>query len=133
MMNKQYIACIIDDDTINQFVFTRIIQNHHFTKEIITFPNGQEALSFLTNNLDCQKIPDVIFVDINMPVMDGWEFLEHYTQLKISKKVLIYLLSSSVNPADIEKSKRIPLVNSYFVKPIKTEQIQEIILALQKE
>jgi CheY-like chemotaxis protein len=133
-MTNQCIAYIIDDDTINQFVFKRIIENKKFTKKIIPFLNGQLAIDFIKTHLkDHENLPDVIFIDINMPVMDGWEFMEAFQKLPLSKRTLIYLLSSSINPADLERAKKTNFVSDYIIKPIKNEQLDAIIQELEKK
>jgi CheY-like chemotaxis protein len=130
-MSNLFIAWIIDDDTINQFVFTKIIAAQKFTKEIVSFLNAELAITFLEDNIATpENLPDVIFVDINMPMMDGWDFLEEYKKLGVNKKTLIYLLSSSINPYDIEKAQKIPLVSGYIIKPIKNEKLKDIIASL---
>jgi CheY-like chemotaxis protein len=130
-MINQHIACIIDDDNINQFIIKRVVENHNFTKKIISFSNGQEAFDFLFNNQkDSENLPDIIFTDINMPIMDGWTFLEHFKTLKFDKNILIYLLSSSIDANDFEKSKTIPEVSGYLIKPIQNKEIENIISKL---
>jgi CheY-like chemotaxis protein len=130
-MINQHIACIIDDDSINQFIIKRVIEDHNFTKKIIPFLNGREAIDYLSDNINVlENLPDLIFIDINMPVMNGWDFLELFKNLKFPKKILIYLLSSSIDKTDFEKSKTFQEVTGYLLKPLKNEQLIEIIIKL---
>jgi two-component SAPR family response regulator len=132
-MTNQYIVCIIDDDSINQFIINRVIDQHNFTKKTLSFLNGQEAIDYLFQNINfTENLPDFIFVDINMPLMNGWDFLEQYQKLNLPKKTLIYLLSASIDNSDFEKSKTIPEVTGYLVKPIQNDQIEDIIAELNK-
>ena len=123
--------CIIDDDTIYQFTAKKTIEAINFDGNILSFFNGEEAINFLTKNgLEARVLPDIIFLDINMPVMDGWQFLDAFNKLKttICKPIRIYMVSSSVDVDDIRKSKEQYGVNDYIVKPIHRDRFKEILL-----
>ena len=97
------------------------------------FSNGLKAINFLKDEMgNKENIPDVLFLDINMPVMDGWEFLEEYLLIKpmMPKSVVIYMVSSSVDEKDVIKSKSISALSGYLVKPISSQNIMEIILGI---
>jgi CheY-like chemotaxis protein len=133
-MTKPFIICIVDDDNIYQFTTTRTIQTHKLAKKILLFSDGEEALQFLSDNIgNRETLPDIIFLDINMPIMDGWQFLEEYIMIKpkIGKKITIYMISSSVDPVDVERAKKINEISDYIVKPINPEMLKEIIDALE--
>jgi CheY-like chemotaxis protein len=90
---------------------------------------------FLVNNVaNNENLPDIIFLDINMPVMDGWHFLEEYIKLKprIGKVITIYMISTSVDPEDIERAKKIREVSDYIVKPVMPGMLKGIIENLAK-
>ncbi|MBX9734265.1 MAG: response regulator, partial [Chitinophagaceae bacterium] len=126
-MHNPFIICIIDDDEVYQFTVTKNIQSQKLAKKILVFSDGEEALQFLTANIgDNDAVPDVIFLDINMPIMDGWQFLEKYIHLKprIGKKVTLYMVSSSVDPADTQRAKAIEEISDYIIKPITPEQLK---------
>ncbi|MFD2099008.1 response regulator [Flagellimonas iocasae] len=117
---------LVDDDDTYQFIIERTISSINLVKSIRIFSNGREAIDFLESSLnDPSSIPDVILLDLTMPVMDGWEFLENYLLLKprIGKKIYIYIVSSSVNPSDVEKAKSISEVTDYMVKPLTKEKL----------
>jgi CheY-like chemotaxis protein len=133
-MTKPFIICIVDDDNVYQFTTTRTIETHKLAKKILIFSDGEEAIKFLVDNLgNSETLPDIIFLDINMPIMDGWQFLEEYVMLKpkIGKKITIYMISSSVDPADLERAKKISEISDYIIKPINPEMLKEIIDALE--
>jgi CheY-like chemotaxis protein len=133
-MNKPFIICIVDDDNIYQFTTTRTIQTHKLAKKILIFSDGEEALNFLIDNIgNSETLPDIIFLDINMPIMDGWQFLEEYVMIKpkIGKKITIYMISSSVDPVDLKRAKAISEISDYIIKPINPEMLKEIINALE--
>jgi CheY-like chemotaxis protein len=134
MLRKKPLICIIDDDKIQQFLLTRIINQNNLAENIITFFDGEEALQYLTDNKATnEKIPDAIFLDINMAIMDGWQLMEKYANIKteIKKKVVIFMLSSSVNPIDIERASKINEISEYILKPINHEVINRIFKNLE--
>lgn len=132
-MKKALTICIIDDDEVYQFAITRNIQAEQLATKILQFSDGKEALNYLSANIgNNDAIPDLIFLDINMPIMDGWQFLETYVQLKpqIGKKITLYMVSSSMDPIDTKRAKQIAEVSDYIIKPITPEQLKAIVEAL---
>ena len=94
------------------------------------FSNGEEAIHYLKKNAaDGSSIPDIIFLDINMPVMNGWQFLEEYAHLRsdLQKNITIYMVSSSVDEYDIRKSKEFKTVSDYIIKPIQKEKFSQVL------
>ena len=130
MIRKRPLICIIDDDEIYQFLLTNIINSNKLAEEIITLSNGEKAIQYLSNNraID-ENIPDVIFLDVNMPIMDGWQFIEEYAGIKkeIKKKIVIIMFSSSLNLIDIERARKINEISDYIVKLIKLEDIERFL------
>jgi CheY-like chemotaxis protein len=119
--NKIGTMYVIDDDDTYQFVIKRTIEATRLVQQIKIFSNGREAMSFLESVLEKPELlPEIILLDLTMPVMDGWNFLENYLLIKprIGKKVIIYVVSSSINPVDVERAKNISEVTDYVVKPI---------------
>ncbi|AEV31937.1 Response regulator receiver domain protein [Owenweeksia hongkongensis DSM 17368] len=133
-MNKPFIICLIDDDDIYQFTFTKGLKGNKIAKRILVFSDGEEAIDFMLDNVsNPEALPDVIFLDINMPVMDGWEFLEEFVELKpkVGKEITIYMVSSSVDPADVDRAKAISDVSDYLIKPVGEDQLQKIIAGIE--
>ena len=129
-MKKIETLYVIDDDDTYQFIIRKVVEETRLVDQIKLFSNGKEALTFLESAISEKKtLPDVILLDISMPVMDGWEFLENFILLnpKVGKKIIIYLVSSSVNPRDVEKARSIAEVTDYVVKPITKEKLIELI------
>ncbi len=130
MISKRPLIAIIDDDDIQHYLLTRIIDGHNLAESILTFLDGEKALQFLADNSSTnENIPDIIFLDNNMPIMDGWQFLEEYPSLecKIKKKVHIFMASSSVNPEDIERARNINQISGYIEKPITLDKLKGVI------
>lgn len=129
MIKKLPIIGIIDDDTIYQFMLTRIINQHKLAESILSFLDGEKAIEYLIENkTKDDKIPDILFLDVNMPIMDGWMFIEEYARIKteITKKIVVFMLSSSVDPLDIERAGKISEISNYIIKPIKIEEVIRI-------
>ncbi len=113
--------CIIDDDELYKMLLKKTVNNLKSKTKVISYANGEEAiLGLLENKSDPSKLPDTILLDINMPVMDGWEFMEEYLsiQKEFSKSMVIYIASSSIANQDIEKSKTYKEISGYLIKPI---------------
>jgi CheY-like chemotaxis protein len=123
---------LIDDDQVYLFAATKTIEATGLAGTVDVCTNGLDALEYLNRIISSSgKLPDVIFIDINMPVMDGWEFLEEYKTLstRINDNIKIYILSSSVDKNDIMRSKEYSSVIEYVVKPVYKEKFSEILQA----
>lgn len=124
---------IIDDDEINNFIAAKLIDKIPPKATVSTCLNGQEGIDFIKARIgNEEEMPDIIFLDINMPVMNGWEFLEEYDSVKsqITKNVSINMLSSSVYNDDISKSKTFLTVNKFISKPLTIEKIKDLYQSL---
>ncbi|ADV50898.1 response regulator receiver protein [Cellulophaga algicola DSM 14237] len=133
-MSNPINICIVDDDNIYQYTIVKTIKSLDFASKIITFSDGEEALNFVLKNLnDKIELPDIILLDINMPIMDGFQFMEEFVKIKpkLGKKIVIYMVSSSVDPKDIERTKKISAISDYIIKPIEIEKLKTIIQVLQ--
>ena len=96
-MKQIEILALVDDDDTFVFITQRIIEQTNHVKEIKVFNNGLDALNYLKNNLNNDyQLPEVIFLDLSMPIMDGWQFLDEFTSLSLktdkTEKILIYIL-----------------------------------------
>ncbi len=134
MSTVKYNVCLIDDDKVYQFTSKMILEATQLTSKIITFFNGQEAIDFFLalENQHIDILPDVIFLDINMPILNGWNFLELFDKIYYSlpKKILIYVVSSSVDDSDMERSKSFACVTDYVIKPINKEKYRLLLSVL---
>ncbi|RCH55764.1 response regulator [Mucilaginibacter hurinus] len=124
------IACVIDDDEIYTFAVKRIIAHAKFAEKTLFFHNGQVALDFFAEYIrQTDMLPDVILLDINMPVLDGWQFMDEFAKLvpHIDKKIIVYIVSSSIAEEDYSKAKSIESVSDFIVKPITVEKLHLIL------
>jgi two-component system, chemotaxis family, chemotaxis protein CheY len=130
MARKAPIIALVDDDKIFQLTASKTIKSTAISDKILQFLNGEEALKFLRQNIsDPATLPDYIFLDINMPYIDGWMFLDDYQLLKskITKPISIYMVSSSIDPRDIERAKTNQNVKDYVIKPVTREKFLELL------
>jgi CheY-like chemotaxis protein len=127
---KKKIIWVIDDDIIYQTIIHKLIKKAGVFSAHSSFMNGKEAINTLKNTLgENDFLPDIILLDINMPVMDGWEFMEEIKMIKakINKQIIIYIVSSSIALEDKNKSKTFPDIFGYIPKPISANDLIAIV------
>ncbi len=116
---------LIDDDTIQNHLVKMTIKKIDREIDLTFFSNPILALDFLSKISDIDSNPDIILLDLNMPELSGWQFLEQYAKFPITSKVAI--LSSTIDTNDVEKSKTFPLVFHFCHKPLTPEKLIEIL------
>lgn len=132
-MKKIDLACIVDDDPMHVFITKRHLKHSGQVHKIIICRNGKDAYHTLhALVVNEQTLPNVIFLDLNMPIWDGWQFLDEFTKIEVKNPIMIYILTSSNNEEDFKKAAQYSLVNNYFVKPISQHEIGQILKDLNK-
>lgn len=127
-MKKIDIACIIDDDPIFIFGAKKVMQLADVCNGFLIYKDGQEALDSLKSIIfSNEKLPDIILLDLNMPILDGWQFLDEFIKVPVAKEILIYIVSSSVDPKDVLRAKSYEIVTNYIVKPITMQNLTNIL------
>ncbi|KAA5539665.1 response regulator [Adhaeribacter rhizoryzae] len=119
---------LIDDDATTIFLTQRLLKRFAIEVEVLTAAHGQEALAIVRAVCEQEQCPELIFLDINMPIMDGFEFLEQLQKsANLSKAAIkIILVSSSTHQLDLAKAKQYPLIG-YIEKPLTSEKLSEFL------
>jgi len=134
MANSRYFAVmLIDDNEIDNLINQKMIEASGITQHIYTHTGARSAIEFLNNiegleGLSSQVLPDVIFLDIDMPLMDGFQFLDEFEQMgdEIKNKCRVVMLTSSINPQDVNKSKKYSYVKKYINKPLSHQNLEKL-------
>jgi CheY-like chemotaxis protein len=127
-MDRPIELCIIDDDKIFLFGIRRLAETSNQTIHLREFHNGQSALDFFKRTKEeNDELPDVILLDLNMPVLDGWQFLEEFSILCSERQACVIVLSSSIDPNDLERAKHFPIVKKFVHKPISRATFESFI------
>lgn len=119
---------LIDDDTVNNFITKLTLERNNLAEVIHECVNGKEGLTYL-NALCCQDDglkPDYILLDLNMPGVDGWQFLSEYKHLKDDCKAPVYILTSSDHEDDLSKANLYQEVKGYITKPLLAEKVANL-------
>lgn len=131
-MKKFNDVFVVDDDKVYHFILKNLLKRNNIEVNSRFFENGHDAIEGLKeNSKNGTTLPDLILLDINMPVMDGWQFLEEFRKIKatLNKETVIYMVSSSNSPFDLNKAKDFPNeIQDYFLKPVCLEDICRIFL-----
>ncbi|OYQ35658.1 hypothetical protein CHU92_10620 [Flavobacterium cyanobacteriorum] len=128
-MNKKLnLIMLVDDNKIDNFFHEIVIKKFNPEINVLAKESGQEALDYL-NKPNNTELPDMIFLDINMPGMDGWEFLEHYKALdkSIHHSVIVVMLTTSANPDDMEYASKHNVIAEFRTKPLTLEMLKELV------
>ena len=123
MLHQLSKVYLIEDDAVTTFLIKTLMEKFSFASEILTYSNGAEALDALQKAIE---FPELLFLDLNMPIMDGWQFLETIQNIPQFSKIPTYILTSSVDPSDKSKSETYPNVVGYLAKPLSKKDLSTI-------
>ncbi len=129
-MSRKLNVLLIDDDAITNYLHKRTLNSTQLTRTIQVAETVQEALSFWKNPAEAeQEKPELIFLDLNLPGLSGWDFIDEYKKIEShnNNPAIIIILSASVNYDDEKKAKDMAEVAEYRRKPLTAEMLTEII------
>ncbi|SKB27486.1 Response regulator receiver domain-containing protein [Maribacter arcticus] len=128
-MSNTPLVWIIDDDDISKYVMKRNLRQLSVTN-VIEFPDSVQPLKILSDNFEStNELPDIILLDLNMPILNGFQFMEEFkvANEKIKKDIQIYMLTSSLSSEDVDRAKSFPEISEYFIKPITLRNLSRIV------
>jgi CheY-like chemotaxis protein len=124
-MSKIKMTYIIDDDAIFVFVLKKLLEKNGNFGNMIDFKNGNDAIDILFSKES--ELPCVILLDLNMPIIDGWQFLDQLEDSELKDQLNVYIMSSSIDRTDIEKSKTYSIVKDFISKPVNADKLNKIL------
>ena len=125
---------LIDDSKLDNFFHTRVINKHGAVKHVIVKDSAEDGLEYLKDNGENKgSPPDIIFLDINMPGMNGWEFIEEYSRLEkqLQSQIVVVMLSTSENPDDIALALTKDIIADFKTKPLTVAMLDDIIMKIK--
>ncbi len=126
-MSKLRKILLVDDDEHTNFLNKAIIRHAKFAEEVVAQMTASEALEYIRNQESDGDLPDLIFLDINMPLMDGWEFMQEYSELLLNGSApKVIMLTSSINPKDLQRAEEVSGIAGFRSKPLSSEVLNEI-------
>ncbi|WP_051892101.1 response regulator [Arenibacter algicola] len=129
MTHKYKKLMIVDDNKIDIFITIKLLSKYCFAKDVLQYTSAEKALEYLKeNNLNIENLPDLIFLDINMPIMDGFEFLDQFNKLdnNLHEHCKVCIVSSSISPHDVHKAKLERGISKFTSKPISKNFIESL-------
>ncbi len=129
------VTYIIDDDKLHHFGMRRMLKYIDFPINVFQFYNGLQAIEYIKEHMpQLSNLPDLIFLDVNMPVMNGWQFLDEFITLMPPKnrRTTIYMVTSSVSDEDVTRAASYSEITEYIIKPAGVEQVRDLLTMYEK-
>lgn len=133
-MKKLDCIWLIDDDEIAIYLADKVIQKVEFSQEVEKFTDGHSALRHLEFCLRIKEnLPDLILFDLNMPNMNGWDFVQAFSQIKGATDIPTFIFTSAITPAEMEKAKTYPCIKGTILKPLCIQKLNKILRLMDVE
>lgn len=121
---------VLDDNQIELFIIKKMLMKYKVFEDTLYSSDGKNILKYLeVNKYKQNSLPELIFIDLDMPKLSGWHFLDRLKSLypELRKPIWVYIITSSIDPRDIKRSDNYPFVKSYLIKPLTKEVIESIV------
>ena len=132
-MTKINTIYLVDDDDIFQYLTRKVIEETKKVSQICEFQNGEAAIESIKTAIESKgTLPELILLDLSMLIMDGWDFLDELQRIKpmIHTQIIIYIVSSTISPKDIQKVSTYAEVKDYVIKPITKQKFNDLLNSL---
>ncbi|TDE10534.1 response regulator [Dyadobacter psychrotolerans] len=132
-MKKVNLLCVIDDDKVYTYLIKRIIEAADVADNLVFFENGLDALKYFDRHKEqADKLPELILLDINMPILDGWQFMDAYSKIRsvFPKPVSLYMTSSSTDEEDYHRAQSTEHVLDLLRKPVSVNILKSLVETL---
>jgi CheY-like chemotaxis protein len=118
---------LVDDEEASNFLNQIVIRQSKVAGEVVAYEKAKDALDYITEQQKQGDSPDLVFLDINMPIMNGWDFMDEYAKIAPDANTKIIMLTSSINPNDKERASKIGQITGFRSKPLTVEMLDEIV------
>lgn len=127
-ISKVDLAYIIDDDEVIIYLTDILVKNIDFCDKMTSFTDSNTALKSLKSAIEKKEnLPSVILIDLNMPIMNGWAFLDELQKMPLKDQIPVFIFTSSIDAEDMERAKKYPIVKDYITKPLTIHKINKIL------
>ncbi len=118
---------MVDDEEASNFLNQIVIRQSKLASEVVAYQKAKDALDYISEQQKNGDSPDLVFLDINMPLMNGWEFVDEYAKIASNSNTKIIMLTSSINPNDQERAAKTDHISGFRSKPLTVEMLDEIV------
>lgn len=133
-MEKIKIVCLVEDDPVHAFIAQKVIGMTGLVEKVLIFGNGREIYDYLVVQKEKEADPpDLILLDLNMPIWDGWHFLDEAKKINLITNVPLYIITSSTDRADRDRASQHDLLENYLVKPLTLDKLRPVLQKIQGE
>lgn len=131
-MEKINLVCLVEDDPVHAFIAQKVLGMTGMVNQVLIFENGKKIFDYLVERRNTgEAMPNLILLDLNMPIWDGWQFLDEAKDIDLLKGIPLYIITSSTDRSDRDRANQHQLLDHYLVKPLTLEKVKPVLDALQ--